>query len=155
MTHAELVKRAARWLRNTQRCPVVLIEVHSHAHEIPDAIGFKADGSSIVVECKTSRADFLRERLKMARCLERVDSSWAMGMARWYLLLPGILLPDDDLGNWGVLEVRRRSLRKRVQAANLYRKPAPELALMVAAFRRRDRLFDTEEWPAPREEDVA
>ena len=38
LAHKELVKIAKRWLRNTNRCSVVLSEMPSQA-EVPDAIG--------------------------------------------------------------------------------------------------------------------
>ncbi len=155
MTHADLVQRAARWLRNTQRCPVVLAECHSFAREIPDAIGFNANGYSVVVECKVSRGDFLGDKHKVTRRVDRSGGGRSMGHQRWYLVLPGVYKPSDDLHGWGVLELRGSRCYKVAQPARNGDRPDPELALLVAAFRRRDRLFYTEKWPAPREEDVA
>lgn len=62
MNHNELRSRAAAWLRSRMRCDPVLTHVAS-AGEIPDAIGWNRDGS-ILVECKSSRSDFLKDRLK-------------------------------------------------------------------------------------------
>ena len=65
MTHAELVQRAGRWLRNTQKCKLVILEPKPwNCHEHVDAIGWTPFGDSIVVECKTSVADLwvTRER---------------------------------------------------------------------------------------------
>jgi hypothetical protein len=61
MTHADLCERAIRWLRG-QRCDPVLHGIASSA-EIPDAIGWGSDGS-IVIECKISIGDLLRDKRK-------------------------------------------------------------------------------------------
>jgi hypothetical protein len=66
MTHAELVARAVKWLSGTMRCNPVYAGLAS-CGEIPDAIGWTSKYShygSIVVECKTSRADFVADKRK-------------------------------------------------------------------------------------------
>ncbi len=66
MTHQVLVGRAVRWLSGTMRCNPVLSGIAS-AGEVPDAIGWSSRWSrsgSIVVECKTSMSDFLRDKNK-------------------------------------------------------------------------------------------
>lgn len=70
MNHTDLCERAAAWLRSSGRCDPVLNGIGS-AYEIPDAIGWNT-GGSIVIECKTSRIDFLRDRKKYVR-LRRPD----------------------------------------------------------------------------------
>jgi len=62
MSHKELCDRAASWLRGSKRCDPVLYGIAS-AREIPDAIGWNSYGS-IVVECKMSVEDFLRDKAK-------------------------------------------------------------------------------------------
>ena len=62
MTHDYLCERAAQWLRSTGRCDPVLRGIAS-CYEIPDAIGWNM-GGSMVIECKTSRMDFLRDQKK-------------------------------------------------------------------------------------------
>jgi Holliday junction resolvase len=59
--HSDLVEIAEKWL--LKRCGFAFTELSTHAQEIPDAIGFKS-GISILIECKTSRADFLADRKK-------------------------------------------------------------------------------------------
>src|SRR5580658_9773174 len=66
MTHAELCERAKRWLSGTKRCEPVLSNCAS-CREIPDAIGWSSCHKwygSIVVECKTSFADFWADQRK-------------------------------------------------------------------------------------------
>lgn len=66
-THAELVERAVRWLKNSCNCLVVLSEQGGGlTYEKPDAIGWK-DGASILVECKVSIADLRADFSKPSR----------------------------------------------------------------------------------------
>ncbi len=109
MTHFALVERAARWLRGTMRCGVVLAERHSGAGETPDAIGWGPLGESHVVEVKVSRADFHRDKQKP----HRRNSERAMGRYRWYLTMPGLLTEADLPERFGLVEVEPRRVRVR------------------------------------------
>src|ERR1700760_3011333 len=65
--HAQLVGRAAEWLRLRYGCGIVLSEQYCATGEIPDVIGWKASCQSVLVECKVSRADFLADAAKPFR----------------------------------------------------------------------------------------
>lgn len=138
MTHAELVLRAARWLRNTKGCGVVLTE-RGVDHEHPDAIGWRG-AWSILVECKTSRSDFLADAKKP----HRIESDLGMGQERYYMTVPFLLDPLELPAGWGLLEV----LERRVRVALPALVPVPglrgplnnartrwELPLLVSAMR--------------------
>lgn len=105
-THSDLVKRAAKWLRNTMKCGVVVTEEHSMGFEIPDAIGWKSY-ESILVECKVSRSDFLRDRKK----LHRRDPDLGMGDRRYYMAPPGLIKREELPETWGLLEVHPKIVR--------------------------------------------
>jgi hypothetical protein len=106
MTHAELVARAARWLRGTKRCGVVLTEAYSPAREIPDAIGWRSY-ESYLVECKVTRADFLSDLKKP----HRKNPDWGMGDRRFYMTPPGLVQPDELPEHWGLLWVYPKIVR--------------------------------------------
>ena len=93
MTHKDLVKRARAWLTNNQRCTVVLTEfATTNTRETPDAIGFfSSGGSSILVECKTSRADFLADNGKA----HRQEEYLGMGNQRYYLVPAKLVKPQE------------------------------------------------------------
>lgn len=117
LTHAELVKRAERWLRNTRRCGVVLCEVMSASGETPDAIGWRWERGVLVstlVECKASRADFLADKVKPFR---KPDCAYSIGNERYYLAPAGIIKTEDLPSDWGLLEVSRRGIRCRQVAS--------------------------------------
>ncbi len=122
MTHADLVRRAARWLRTTMGCGVVLTE-HAAGREFPDAIGWRRS-SSIVVECKVSRSDFIRDRHKPSRA----HYGARPGLRCYYLTPPGLLMGRMADGvtpqpfrplpeGWGLLHAEPREIRVVYPAA--------------------------------------
>lgn len=101
-THKELVSIAATWLRRKNCIPVITEMVtYNTSGEIPDAIGWTSR-SSILIECKASRSDFLREREKPFRFdLPEIG----VGDFRFYLTNPGVILSADEIPcGWGVYE---------------------------------------------------
>lgn len=101
VTHAELVDIAARWLRTAAGCTVVMPEmsVVCRTGEIPDAIGFRGD-TTILIECKTSRADFFADRAKSFRQMpER-----GMGTLRFMLAPAGMIKVEELPARWGLIE---------------------------------------------------
>jgi hypothetical protein len=131
-THADLVKRAALWLRNKINCRVVLTEQPTGSGEIPDAIAWKYWNLSYLVECKVSRSDFFADRCKPFRC----DPASGMGMYRFFMAPAGVLTPEDvssHLG-WGLLEVRGRNVRVLKEAEpQSQHNHAEEVAQLVQA----------------------
>lgn len=138
MTHDDLRKAAIRWLTNTKRCSVVLSEIVSSAGEIPDAIGFTHQ-SSILVECKVSRADFARNADK-AVC----RSGMGVGSLRFYLTPKGLVAPEEIENDWGLLWITE-SGRLAIQRDAIYRADPMEIeitrlrrerTMLVSALRR-------------------
>lgn len=127
MTHAELVALAARWLRGTRKCAVVATERKPWAaDEHPDAIGWRPHGESILVEAKTSVADYVADLRKPHR------AGAGMGRERWYLtpwgLLSGRVGQDGWPAGWGLLGVRNGRVYRVLEAVS--RGPSSEV--MVA-----------------------
>lgn len=101
VTHDLLCEKAAAWLRSARRCAAVSTR-QLMASERPDAIGWTPSGVSTVVECKTSKADFLHDFDKPHRKFPELG----MGQFRYYLTPPGLLTVDDLPAGWGLLELR-------------------------------------------------
>ena len=141
MTHAELVARAGAWLRS--RCSIVLCELKTNLPEIPDAIGWMGDGWSVLVECKASRSDFVRDSFKTPA---------RMGQERWYLTPDGLIWPQD-VGQWGLLGVRGARITRTRTPANSrlfggsgtldHSIAAREIPLLISALRRIQRNEDS------------
>lgn len=118
MSHADLVERAARWLRNSLNCRVVFSEPSAPLGECPDAIGW-VGGRCVIVECKSSRSDFLADQNKLWRRVE----GYGLGDWRFYLTSPGLLDGLTIPEGWGWYEVRGRAVVFR--AGNGYANAAP------------------------------
>lgn len=112
MTHDELVARALRWVRRTHR--LAAVEVPG-AQESPDVIGFRYMGTdSILVECKTSRKDFLKDTKKK---VFRQEARLGMGAARWYFAPTGVIYPHELPEGWGLACVKGARVRVLKESA--------------------------------------
>lgn len=64
---------------------------------IPDVIGWRSNGWSVLVECKRSREDFRADAKKAIRA-----SGWGGGQERWYFAPRGIIPKDEVPKEWGL-----------------------------------------------------
>ncbi|MBU1248701.1 MAG: hypothetical protein KKB70_08385 [Proteobacteria bacterium] len=125
--HHDLVGRAAKWLKNNGY-KVVLTEINSMSSERPDALGFNSEFSCLI-ECKTSRTDFLADAKKYFR--RRPQEG--MGALRYYLAPAGIITTEDLPEKWGLLEVRGSKVFKIVEA-EMFDRPAAAMAEHPVVF---------------------
>lgn len=117
ITHAELCTIASRWLkvpnsRGGHGCQIAFTEarIGQAGGEIPDTLGFRISGwlgGSVMIECKTSRSDFLADAKKPHR------KHLGMGRWRYYMCPEGIITPSELPPRWGLLVVTNR---RRVRA---------------------------------------
>jgi hypothetical protein len=134
MTHAQLVDMAVKWLRS-YGCGVVLSEQACASGEMPDAIGWKRACHSVVVECKTTRSDFLADRSKPFREKPEIG----VGCERFYLAPAGLIKREELLAGWGLLECCGRKIEvvraseKKMRAGKGFRY---EMNLLLASLRR-------------------
>lgn len=104
-THGELVVKAAQYLRRTHA--LVLTEMSGGCGEEADAIGWGANGSSTIIECKASRSDFLSDKNKRFRRF----SNEGMGAMRYYLANKGVIDVEELPQSWGLIEPSGRGLK--------------------------------------------
>ena len=133
MDHKELVKRAVGWLKNNQRCTIVINELSSlYVSERPDALGFKG-GMSILVECKCSRADFHRDSKKEFR----KELQYGMGNIRYYMAPVRMIGVHELPPMWGLLEVYESQIRIKHKAEFFDEtNKTGEVALLTSIIRR-------------------
>jgi hypothetical protein len=135
-SHALLVEKAVAWLRRRYRCGVILSEQYCASGEVPDAIGWKKQCHSVVVECKVSRADFLADRNKPFR----LKPEEALGCERLYLAPAGIIRTDELPEGWGMLEYARREvvMAKKPARKNMRTEAGlmKEMNLLLASLQR-------------------
>ena len=101
MKHEDLVNKAENWLKKTMNCGVVFndkFRATTKTGEQPDAIGFR-NNVSIMIECKSSRADFLADKKKPFR-KNPVDG---IGDWRFYMCPIGMIKVEDLPKGWGLL----------------------------------------------------
>jgi len=144
LAHQDLVRLAEGWLRKSCGCGVVLrdpFRARVETGEQPDAIGWRGE-VSILVECKTSRADFLADRKKPFR----IRPELGMGDWRLYLCPPQIIQIDDLPAGHGLLWAEGRVLRqvqgvpmgntRWVSDRPFLGNKAAEVVMLVSALRR-------------------
>lgn len=122
MTHDNLIERAEKWLRNSLHCRIVLKELtaYTKSGETPDAIGFRLM-ETILIECKTSKADFYADRRKRSRnwLADKINPDLnlkrnpALGDWRFYFTPPGLLDGLELPVGWGWYEVHNKSVRHK------------------------------------------
>jgi hypothetical protein len=136
MQHAVLVRKAVEWLRHQYRCGIILSEQYCATGEVPDAIGWKGQCRSVVVECKVSRADFLAD----ARKEFRLHPELGLGCERFYMAAAGLIAPSELPPSWGLLEYIKKTVHLAVKPARRdLRSPAgmmKEMNLLLASMRR-------------------
>jgi hypothetical protein len=97
MQHSTLVAMGVRWL--SRQCSVVLYEFGAAADENPDVIGWASGVDSVLIECKSTRSDFLRDATKAVRRSPRKG----MGQRRYYLCPADVVQVKDIPPKWGLL----------------------------------------------------
>ena len=125
---------AVRWLRR-YRCGVVLSEQACVSGEMPDAIGWKKECHSVLVESKVSRADFFADRDKPFR--QRPEMG--VGCERYYLAARGLIRSEELPAGWGLLEVCGREIERVKASAKNLRSGIGfqnEMNLLLASLRR-------------------
>jgi hypothetical protein len=115
ITHAECVALAAAYMH--KRSDVVLPEFFTHNAELPDVIAFNRDHST-VVECKISRADFLRDKNKPFR----MHPNSGMGDYRYYCAPKGLIKPEELPMYWGLIEVLPSGKLRKVRDSYVVQK---------------------------------
>jgi len=130
MLHATLVQLGVRWL--SRQCSVVLYEAAAVKKETPDVIGW-AGPRAVLIECKVSRADFLRDAAKVTR----TDPKRGMAQRRYYLCPAGVIQPADLPPKWGLLWAEKRAVTVRKDARGFpQRNLLAEVEFLSAMLRR-------------------
>ena len=103
MTHKELVNIAMKVIKRKEpglgaKLAFAELVTECSSRETPDAMGFTGN-QTILIECKASRSDFLRDAHKLAR---RAPGQ-GMGLYRWYLCPWGVITPGELPEKWGLI----------------------------------------------------
>lgn len=131
-THKQLVTRIATWYKNSYQSCIVMAELKTVALEIPDVIVWKSGAHSILIECKTSRADFLSDKDKFFRQQE----SYGMGDERYYAAPTGMIRPEELPQGWGLYEVDEKFVREVRRAEIKHANKRHECIMLMSMLRR-------------------
>ena len=132
MNHKHLVLAAAGWLAK-QKHSIIITEMASVGFERPDAIGWRCPGVSTLVECKASRSDFYADAKKPFR----LHPQKGIGAYRYYLSLPGVIMPEMLPENWGLIELTGSKVRVIREAIILSEwNKMVEIGILMSAMRR-------------------
>jgi hypothetical protein len=130
VTHASLVALGVRWL--SRQSSTVFYEFAAVVKENPDVIGW-SNGLSTLIECKATRADFLRDSKKTTRNSPKI----AMGQRRYYLCPPEVIKLEDVPKKWGLLWAEKGHITVKKQArGNPDRSLIAELRFLNSMLRR-------------------
>src|ERR1700688_347380 len=131
MQHSTLVAVGVRWL--SRQCSMVLYEFATEADENPDVIGWDPGAGSVLIECKLSRSDFLRDATKTVRRNPRAG----MGQLRYYLCHPDLIQVKDLPPKWGLLwAIKGQVIVKRESRGHPERNLAAEVRFLSSMLRR-------------------
>lgn len=111
-THKELVDIAYKWILTNTPCGVAFKELITASYENPDAIGFCSNGITILIECKTSRSDYLADSKKVFR----KDPALGVGSHRFYLCPKDLIKPDEIPQGWGLIYVNEKGKARAVKS---------------------------------------
>lgn len=146
LTHADLCQLAQAWLRRPMSrgghaCQVAVCESRTGWDgEVPDALGFRfqggAEDGTVVVECKTSRADFLADRKKPHR------ADGGVGNWRYFLAPQGLIQPEELPDRWGLVTANGRGhltvVRGVYQDTNYHLQGARSIAMRQGSDQARE-----------------
>lgn len=98
MTHSELVLYSKKWVLKKTSCSIAFSEIKCLNAEIADVVGFASGEYSVLIECKVSRGDFFKDRLKTFR-----SSNKGVGKFRFFSCPHGLIKLNEVPENWGLV----------------------------------------------------
>lgn len=138
--HYELCCECARWLRRRKNCEkfdgrwkYVAVEVCVNACENPDVWAFNG-WSTIVVEVKVSRSDFLNDKKKVWK--QPGNEECLAGNYRYYLTPKGLLSEKDLPDGVGLLEWDGKEITRSVYAVRKHVSNHADGIIMASILRR-------------------
>ena len=143
ITHRELCILSAKWLKQPGKnwtCPYVALEVVTASEETPDVFGWNY-WSTVLIEVKVSRSDFLADAKKPFR----QNPEDGLGAFRYYCSPEGLIKLNDIPGNWGLLWLRSGKIEVIKRAERQSPKAQKEITILSSIMRRegvKPKIFD-------------
>lgn len=133
--HYSLCLEGAKWLKNLpyQGYKIIAVELVCIGAENPDVWGTNGFDSTLI-EVKTSRADFLKDRKKFFR--QKQGEKYACGNYRYFLAPAGLIQSSEIPTSWGLLEWANNGITIAKEAQNIPCENHGELAILCSIMRR-------------------
>lgn len=141
MTHDDLVEIGRKWClkpwSNKQgwsrgSCSLVLTEIVTGCSETPDVLGWHGD-FSILLEAKTSRSDFQKDKKKHFRAHPELG----LGNNRYFITPKGLVSVDEVPEGWGLIEVTPRGGTRVVKPSDFFEsRKKSEVTILLSLIRR-------------------
>jgi hypothetical protein len=139
ITHNELVHIAAKWLKHHKKniavpnCKLIAPEVGTanSTGETPDVLGW-CYWTSILIEVKVSRSDFLQDKNKKFR----INPDLGMGEFRYYCCPIGLIKETELPENWGLLVYENEKIEIIRKAERINSNLREERTMLLSLHRR-------------------
>ncbi len=133
--HRELCLLAAQWLRrsNIRRpyCPYAAVELVTAGQETPDVFGWNY-WTSVMIEVKVSRSDFLSDAKKPFR----QNPAEGVGEFRYYCCPQGLISANEVPVNWGLLWLEGSKITEEKAAKRQESNGGAERTIITSIMRR-------------------
>ena len=133
--HYNLCLEGAKWLKKHPYYgnKIIAVELVCIGAENPDVWGTNGFHSTLI-EVKTSRADFLRDRKKFFR--QKQGEKYACGNFRYFLTPAGLVKSEELPASWGLLEWANEQIVIKKEAQDIPCENHGELAILCSIMRR-------------------
>ena len=116
-------------------CYWVAVELNTYGGENTDVWGY-GGGESVVIEVKTSHADFLADLKKWARSDTAALYDMQAGQYKWYLCPEGIIKPEELPDKWGLLYWDGKCIKRIVPAQRTEHTDRADIIILTSLMRR-------------------
>ena len=155
--HYQLCIEGAKWLHrqkhNYDRCKkkechipefchacrkykYVTIEICTWGSENTDVWGLANFNDSVVIEVKTSHADFLADQKKWCRGEQAANLNLQAGALRWYLCPEGVIKKEELPEKWGLLYWDGKKIYPVVGPKPFFGTAGADMAILTSILRR-------------------
>lgn len=141
--HYELCKLGAKHIRSRKNstlpfntpCKFATVELVCAGAELTDVWGTNGY-ETVIIEVKTSHADFLADRRKYARSKQAQMLNHQIGNYRYYLCPEGVIKEEELPENWGLLLWDGKKIHKAKMATKVESSVTMELLHITSVISR-------------------
>ena len=119
-----------------KKCSIVAVELCTWGSENTDVWGLGAFNESVLIEVKTSHADFLNDKKKWCRSDAAGAAGRQAGIFRWYLSPEGVIKKEELPDRWGLLYWDGKKILPVVAPKPFENTAAADMEILTSILRR-------------------